>query len=109
VTGGKTNEVSSDAMAFPHRDSIYFMTAYASSNGETSGKTIKFINEAVLKLQNNKPDESLSYVGVASLAHGKDAQKRYWGANLPKLERIKAAIDFDDVFSTFQYVKPASL
>lgn len=108
LSGGKTNEVASDAMAFPHRDSIYFMTAYALSTGETSDKTIKFINEAVLKLQNNKPDDYLSYVGVASLAHGNDAQKRYWGANLPRLETIKAQIDPDDIFSTPQYVKPAT-
>ncbi|KAM0227603.1 hypothetical protein ACHAPO_011398 [Fusarium lateritium] len=108
LTGGKTNEVASDATAFPHRDSIYFMTAYASSTGETSDKTIKFINEAVMKLQNNKPDDYMSYVGVASLAHGKKAQERYWGANLPRLEQIKAKIDPDDIFSTPQYVKPAT-
>ncbi|KAM0547802.1 hypothetical protein ACHAPJ_010263 [Fusarium lateritium] len=108
LTGGKTNEVASDATAFPHRDSIYFMTAYASSNGETSDKTIKFINEDVLKLQGNKPDEYMSYVGVASLAHGKNAQKRYWGTNLPRLEKIKAQVDPDDIFSTPQYVKPAN-
>lgn len=108
LTGGKTNEVASDATAFPHRDSIYFMTAYASSTGETSDKTIKFINEAVLKLQDNKPDDYMSYVGVASLAHGEKAQERYWGANLPRLEQIKAKIDPTDIFSTPQYVKPAS-
>jgi hypothetical protein len=76
LTGGKTNGVASDATAFPHRDGIYFMTAYVSSIGETSDKTIKFINEAVLKLQDNKPDDYMSYVSVASLAHGEKAQER---------------------------------
>ena len=107
LSGGKTNEVASDAMAFPHRDSIYFLTAYAPSSSETSQKTIKFINEAILKLQDNKPDNYMNYVGVGSLAHGTKAQQRYWGDNLPRLAQIKAKIDPDDVFSTPQYVKPA--
>jgi hypothetical protein len=36
-----------------------------------------------------------------------DAQEKYWGTNLPRLEQIKKAVDPNDVFHNPQSVRPA--
>lgn len=73
---------------------------------ETSEKTMNFIDDGILALQNNKPANYLHYAGVPNLRLGGKAQEKYWGSNLPRLEKIKAAVDPDDLFSTTQNVKP---
>ncbi|RTE82503.1 hypothetical protein BHE90_002996 [Fusarium euwallaceae] len=104
--GGAVNNVAIDATPFPHRDLRYFMSAYANTAQETSEKTMKFIDDSVLALQNNKAGNYLHYAGVPNLRLGGKAQEKYWGSNLPRLEKIKAAVDPDDLFSTPQNVKP---
>ncbi|KAJ4132356.1 hypothetical protein NW754_015171 [Fusarium falciforme] len=104
--GGEVNDVATGATPFPHRDLRYFVSAYATTAQETGEKTKKFIDDAILALQNNKPANYLHYAGVPNLRLGGKAQEKYWGSNLPRLEKIKAAVDPDDLFSTPQNVKP---
>lgn len=66
------------------------------------------MEEAVLKLQNGQADKYGSYAGVPSLGLKEKAQKKYWGGNLSRLEKVKAVYDPEDVFSTPQGIKPAS-
>ncbi|KPM45156.1 hypothetical protein AK830_g1330 [Neonectria ditissima] len=104
--GGKINDVATNATAFPHRDVLYFLTAYVSTTGPTTATTERFHEDAVLKLQSNEPEKYGSYAGVPSLGH-ENSQEKYWGSNLARLEIIKARFDPDDVFSMPQNVKPA--
>ncbi|RSL72546.1 hypothetical protein CEP53_001012 [Fusarium sp. AF-6] len=104
--GGAVNDVATDATPFPHRDIRYFMSAYANTAQEIGEKTMKFIDDSILTLQNNKPGNYLHYAGVPNLRLGGKAQEKYWGSNLPRLEKIKAAVDPNDLFSTPQNVKP---
>ncbi|KAK7421990.1 hypothetical protein QQZ08_009711 [Neonectria magnoliae] len=104
--GGKIKDVAVDATAFPHRDVLYFITAQVSTTKPTTAKSKKFLEDAVLKLQNNEPEKYGSYLGVPSLGH-KNPQEKYWRSNLAQLETLKARFDPDDVFSTPQNVKPA--
>ncbi|KAL2688999.1 hypothetical protein Neosp_003049 [[Neocosmospora] mangrovei] len=104
--GGAVNDVATGATPFPHRDLRYFVSAYATTSQETGEKTMKFIDDGILALQNNKPANYLHYAGVPNLRLGGKAQEKYWGSNLPRLEKIKAAVDPDDLFSTPQNVKP---
>lgn len=104
--GGAVNDVATDATPFPHRDLHYFVSAYATTSQETGERTMKFIDEGILALQNNKPANYLHYAGVPNLRLGGKAQEKYWGSNLPRLEKIKAAVDPDDLFSTPQNIKP---
>ncbi|KAH7145527.1 hypothetical protein B0J13DRAFT_665948 [Dactylonectria estremocensis] len=106
--GGAMNDTPEDGTAFPHRNSIYFLTAYTRTTEKTPAAAIKLVDDAVLSLQDNKPENYLAYAGVPSLSHGDEAQQKYWGSNLARLETIKAALDPDDVFSTPQGVKPSS-
>ncbi|KAH7165288.1 hypothetical protein EDB81DRAFT_838096 [Dactylonectria macrodidyma] len=96
-----------DGTAFPHRNSFYFLTAYTRTTKKTPAAAIKLVDDSVLALQNNKPDNYLAYAGVSSLSHCDEAQQKYWCSNLARLETIKASLDLNDVFSTPQGVKPS--
>lgn len=53
------------------------------------------------------PLYALSSISTASPLLGDDAQKQYYGTNVPKLEAIKAAVDPTEVFWNPQSIKPA--
>ncbi|KAJ4264214.1 hypothetical protein NW762_005408 [Fusarium torreyae] len=106
--GGAANRAETKAMSYPHRNLAYFFTLYATSESETTSATHKFAERAVLTIQDNKPERFLSYAGYTNRRIRGNAQKKYWGDNLPRLESIKAAIDPEDLFSTPQGVKPLS-
>ncbi|KAM0321657.1 hypothetical protein ACHAQA_010013 [Verticillium albo-atrum] len=104
--GGAVNDVATGATPFPHRDLFYFLSAYVATDKETSEKTMKFIDDAVLTLQDGKPASYLHYAGVPNLRLSGKPQEKYWGSNLPRLERIKAVVDPNDLFSSPQNIKP---
>lgn len=106
VYGGAVNDVSSDTTAFPHRDLAYFFALYAQTESETSQTAHEFADQAVLIYQGGQPEKYLSYAGSTNLRIEGSAQRKYWGKNLARLEKIKTAVDPKDVFSTPQSVKP---
>ncbi|KAM6540410.1 hypothetical protein FALCPG4_002127 [Fusarium falciforme] len=104
--GGTVNDVSSDATAFPHRDLAYFFALYAQTESETSQTAHEFADKAVLIYQGGQPGKYLSYAGYTNLRIKGSAQRKYWGNNLARLEKIKTIFDPRDAFSTPQGVKP---
>ncbi|KPM42129.1 hypothetical protein AK830_g4384 [Neonectria ditissima] len=104
--GGAVGNLATDATAFPHRDVSYFFAPYVITESTTGLKTHEFVEKAVLAIQGNQPDKYLSYAGYTSPQLGPQSQKKYWGPNLPRLEKVKKSIDPDDVFSTPQGAKP---
>ena len=103
--GGAVGDVTADATALPHRDMAYFFTPYVITDSPTNQTTRNFIQKAVLEIQGHEPDRYLSYAGYTSLPSGFVPQEKYWGPNLARLQRIKAVVDPDDVFSTPYGVK----
>ncbi|EXF85698.1 FAD binding domain-containing protein [Colletotrichum fioriniae PJ7] len=104
--GGAVNDVASGATAFPHRNLAYFFAVYAQTKSTTATITHDFVDNAVLKYQRNEPEKYLSYAGYTNLRIKGIPQQHYWGDNLPRLEKIKSAVDPGDLFSTPQGIKP---
>lgn len=73
-----------------------------------SETSMSFIDKAFLTLQDNKPEKYLSYAGLPNMRLGATTQAKYWGTNLERLERIKAVIDPQDLFSTPLNIKPST-
>lgn len=103
--GGAVDDVAVDATSLPHREMSYFFTPYAITDSPTNETTRQFVEKAVLEMQGNAPEKYLSYAGYTSLANGFEPQSKYWGPNLARLQKIKASIDPNDVYSTPYGVK----
>lgn len=103
--GGAVDDVAVDATSLPHREMSYFFTPYAITDLPTNETTRTFIEKAVLEMQGNEPEKYLSYAGYTSLASGFEPQSKYWGPNLARLQKIKASVDPNDVYSTPYGVK----
>ncbi|MBS7542217.1 FAD-binding oxidoreductase [Ancylobacter oerskovii] len=101
-TGGQVNETPPEATAFVHRDSRWLGVVGAVWNAEDVARpevvrAAKAWQDALYGVVNrfggagafqNFPDASLT-----------DWRARYYGANLARLERIKAAVDPTNLFS----------
>ncbi|KAM5341204.1 hypothetical protein ACJ41O_015313 [Fusarium nematophilum] len=99
LDGGAVNDVAPGATSFPHRDLAYFFALYAQTESQTAQSTYEFVDKAVLlyPYQNSKPEKYLSYAGYTNLRIKRSPQRKYWGNNLPRLERIKASVDPEDL------------
>ncbi|KXH36963.1 FAD binding domain-containing protein [Colletotrichum simmondsii] len=104
--GGAVNNVAPGLTAFPHRNLAYFFAVYAQTESITPTITHDFVDNAVLKYQRNEPQKYLSYAGYTNLRIKGIPQQKYWGDNLPRLEKIKSVVDPNDRFSTPQGIKP---
>lgn len=106
LEGGAVNDVPTDATAYPHRDAIMWMQSYAISLlGPISGTTKDFLNGLSEIIASSRPDAHHgSYPGYVD-PYLKDPQSAYWGSNLPRLQRIKADIDPNDIFHNPQSVR----
>ena len=108
-TGAQVNAVAPDATAFVHRDSDWLMTLALHWGANDSAATVQsnldwqaafyrtmrnFSSGAFI----NFPDPSLS-----------TWQQDYYGANLPRLESIKARIDPLQLFNFPQSIPPAGV
>ncbi|KAJ7065290.1 hypothetical protein C8F01DRAFT_738244 [Mycena amicta] len=107
VEGGAVNDVAQNATAYAHRDAQFYMQTYAVGIGSLSDKTSAFVQNMSDIITNSMPGvEFGAYAGYVD-PHLSNGQQQYWGANLPRLEHIKATIDAADVFHNPQSVRPA--
>jgi len=109
LEGGATNDVAPDATAYGHRDALFYHQAYAVNLfGGVNDKIRGFLNGINKVVTDALPNHSLgAYAGYVDPALGDGGPKAYWGSNLERLEKIKAAIDPRDIFHNPQSVRPA--
>lgn len=104
LVSGAMAEVAANATAFPHRDVLYWIFAYAATNGTVSDTTIDFLDGFNDVIYSAYPNETFyAYAGYVDplLSNG---QELYWADNLPRLEQIKKQYDEHDVFHNPQSV-----
>jgi hypothetical protein len=108
LQGGATNDIATDKTAYAHRDVLLYMESFGIDIGRVTPTTRTFITGINNTITNAMPKTQFgSYPGYVDPLL-LNAQQAYWGANLPKLEKIKRAIDPKDVFHNPQSVRPAS-
>jgi hypothetical protein len=104
LEGGATNDIPKDATAYGHRDALFYLQTYAINIGTLSTTTRNFVNGMNDIITKSMPGHNLgAYAGYVDPALP-NAQQAYWGSNLPKLQRVKKAIDSNDVFHNPQSV-----
>lgn len=108
-TGGAVNDMASDASAFVHRDSLWLMAISTSWEKPESRASVEGLHrwlnryyEAMIRFCDggafqNFPDPDLA-----------DWERLYYGTNLPRLQKIKAAVDPAGVFQYPQSIRPAA-
>jgi FAD/FMN-containing dehydrogenase len=107
-TGGQMNRVPAGATAFVHRDSVWLMDC---GLNWTATDTTATIDE-------NLAWQSRFYDGMLQYSNGqayqnfidpslRDYARMYYGANLPRLARIKRAVDPTNLFQFPQSIPPA--
>lgn len=107
LVGGAINDVHTNATAYAHRNSLYWMQSYAVTVGRVSQTTIDFLNGINNLIAASLPGTNFgAYPGYID-PRLSDSQLAYWGSNLPQLRQIKATIDPTDVFHNPQSVVPA--
>lgn len=105
TTGGVINQVPADATAFVHRDTLFLVEYNAGwDTGASAG--IVAANQAWLA---HAWSAMQPYVSVQAYQNYADPtlanwQLAYYGANFPRLVRVKAAYDPDDVFHFAQSI-----
>jgi len=110
VESGAPADVAANATAFPHRDKVLFYQSYAVEIPAVSDATRAWLTglHDILVAAAGSPRAGTAYAGYVDPALGSDAGDRYWGANYPALQRIKAKWDPRDVFHNPQSVRPAA-
>jgi hypothetical protein len=103
LVGGAINDVPTNATAYAHRNTLYWMQSYAATVGGVSQTTINFLDGINNLIAGSNFGAYPGYVDPRL----PDSQVAYWGSNLPRLRQIKATIDPMDVFHNPQSVIPA--
>lgn len=107
-TGGRINEMAPDATAFVHRDSRWLAVVSASWSEDDPADVV----------DRARAWQDGFYADLGRFARGgayqnftdpalEDWAEAYYGANLPRLRRIKRAVDPDNVFRFAQSIPPA--
>lgn len=107
--GGAVNDVPMGATAYAHRDALFYMQSYAIGLdfGHVSPKTKNFIRGIADIITRGMPSVDFGvYAGYVD-PELENAQRKYWGSNLERLEEIKQAVDPEDLFHNPQSVRPA--
>jgi hypothetical protein len=108
LEAGFINDIPKNATAYAHRDALYWIQSYAVSLGPVSQTTKNFLQGINNIIEGSLPGSAFGvypgYVDPPLVG----AREAYWGSNLPRLQRIKADIDPNDVFHNPQSVQPAS-
>ncbi|KAF2279807.1 FAD-binding domain-containing protein [Westerdykella ornata] len=107
LEGGATNDVPPDATAYGHRDALFYHQAYAVNLfGRVNDKIRDFLTGFNQIVTDALPGHEFgAYAGYVDPALGQAGASAYWRGNLPRLQRIKAAVDPKDVFHNPQSVR----
>ena len=101
--GGAIARIPQGDTAFAHRAALYSLQYYAPMS---PGGAVERLSQLRALYAAMRPFVSGgAYVNYPDLDLA-DAPAAYWGSNLARLKRIKAAIDPDNVFSHAQGVRP---
>ncbi len=106
--GGAINRVATDATAFAHRNAL-FSSQFSASWQASDPASVVAANHDWL----NETWQSMNqYASGAAYQNYVDPdltnwQQAYYGSNLPRLQRIKAAYDPNDFFHFAQSITPA--
>jgi len=102
--GGAINKLASDATAFAHRGKTKYVMQYYKDWG-TAGESDAIIAAMRTLYGSMRPFVSGGcYVNYCDLDLGDGYAKAYWGDNLPRLMKIKAEVDPNNVFRHAQSV-----
>jgi FAD/FMN-containing dehydrogenase len=102
--GGAINAVASDATAFVHRGKTKYLIQYY-AQWESPGATETYLAMIRTLYASMRPHVSgACYVNYCDLDLGEGYPKAYWGDNLARLVKIKAAYDPNNVFRHAQSV-----
>lgn len=107
ASGGAVADVATNETAFVHRDKILWYQAYAVGLPLTQ-QTKAFITGFYEQVHVAVPQANGTYPGYVDPALP-DAQQQYWGANLVRLQQLKAAWDPNDLFHNPQGVWPEGM
>ncbi|MBI3699156.1 MAG: FAD-binding oxidoreductase [Afipia sp.] len=102
--GGAINKIAADATAFAHRGNTKYSMQYYMQwpNQAASSDNIAIMQALYASM---RPYVSGgAYVNYCDLDLGAGFAKAYWGANLPRLMKIKADVDPKNIFSHAQSV-----
>jgi hypothetical protein len=103
--GGAIASTAPDATAFAHRGALYCIQ-YGSSWTNASDTPQRLSNMYELYAAMRPHVSGAAYVNYCDLDLT-DWQDAYWGANLPRLKKIKSTFDPTNVFTHAQSVPPA--
>ncbi|MFJ6623245.1 FAD-binding oxidoreductase [Kitasatospora sp. NPDC091335] len=93
VLGGAVNRVPADATAFVHRDARFLAQCYAWWTGDgPADAAVRWVGEAREALRPHASGHAYQNYRDPRLA---DWRRAYYGANLPRLERLRAHYDPD--------------
>jgi FAD/FMN-containing dehydrogenase len=107
LEGGAVNDVPQDATAYAHRDALFYMQSYAVGIEHLSETTREFIAGVNEVIEKGMPEvEFGAYAGYVDPKLD-NPQKKYWGSNLERLERIKAVVDPEERFWNPQSIRPS--
>jgi FAD/FMN-containing dehydrogenase len=102
--GGAINKMASDATAFVHRGKTKYLIQYFIQWG-SPGATETYLAMIRTLYASMRPFVSgACYVNYCDLDLGEGYARAYWGDNLPRLMKIKAAFDPNNVFRHAQSV-----
>lgn len=128
LEGGAINDVPAGATAYGHRDALFYHQSYGVNLfGRVDDKIRNFLTGFNKIITDALPGHDLgayagkplhrstlcafspidNTIGYVDPALGENGQEAYWRGNLPRLEKIKAAIDPKDIFHNPQSVRRA--
>jgi hypothetical protein len=103
--GGAISRVAAGDTAFPYRDGTLYTIQYHDSWTEEGLSAERLAEMRVLYASMRRFVSGAAYVNYCDLDLP-DWQTAYWGANLPRLARVKAVFDPENVFRHRQGVSP---
>jgi hypothetical protein len=101
--GGAIGRVAPEATAFVHRAPLFYVSVIAQwSRDEDTADNVAWADELAAALRPHLTGEVYQNYADAELA---DWPAAYYGANYPRLQRVKAAYDAHDVFRHPQSIR----
>lgn len=98
VEGGAINDVAPSATAYGHRDALYYLQTYVLGLPKVSQTSKNFLDNVNKIITDSMPGADLgAYAGYVDPGLA-NPQEAYWGANYPRLQKMKRQYDPKDVF-----------